>query len=1125
VAAALDGFESRGRELNERQRALVAAFATDTNLLVAGFGPAGSGKTAAMRAYVHIASQAGQRVIPLATSAAAASVLGADLGAPAENLHKFLWEHLEGPYAGALRSGGQVPRKCAGLVLRPGDVVLLDEAGMAGTLNLDRLVTIAAAHGATVRMIGDWRQLGAVEAGGALRRIAHEVGGVELAELHRFANAAEGVATLKIRVGDSTGLDFYESEDRIRSGSRQAMIDAAYSGWQADMCAGKTTVMAASAGADVVALSAQARADRIAAGQVEVDGVQLRDGNLAGRGDWIVTRHNDRRLMTARGKDFVKNGDAWTVVDRRRDGSLKVERIGGKGRIALPADYVRQHVELLYACTAMRIQGATVDTAHPLITPELNREALYVMLSRAREHTTLYVATHELLPFDTDDQLDAPSNDSAGYAAREVLENTLLREGAELSASDSIRALQEKAASLSTLAPRYQHAADVLTADHYKTLIENTLPAAMAGRIVTDPAFSAVVRALRGGEAAFWQPQRLLLDAVRQGDLADADSPARLLAWRMNTLTDQRSTPAHLAAPTAADAARYATLIGPVTSPGAALDVRTALETPAALRLDAARVDTHPRVPVATLNRYAGAVADALGIDAEQVAAHRAWFHLAGTLYAADRAGRDLTALVASAARTAITSGEDTDQVARLARTGRALLAADGIPADRHHVPAALRHVHTAVVALGIEAAIAARREPSWPALSAVLRRIETTGVDPTDVLRHAAEQRPLNGVDSISRTLAWRLNQHLAANTTTITAERTERREHAAWNDIAWMLKAAENTGHSAADLLSGAGTIRDLTELVQHVNRQQLARIQNTEASPTLPPWLTATATPATMPADHADYLKASAELIADRFRTLGEQTTATRPNWTAALGQSPDDPIARARWQHQIAVIAAYRDQYGITDNNPDTPAGPYIEAGRAGHGAWWHAAEAALTARHIAAAPTHKHSGSTTDAAARRQLAADLCRALPEHVQTQILHTIADRTGNPWLKDAVVLGDDALTKPSIAEHLIRAMSDHGHMPGEAAKAEQRNTMSLDERRRATREAERQARREQILARRTRPGSQNIRVEQSRRAQPMYRADAAQPRHEQVAQPMPTLLQPPSQQPDQQGPRLAP
>jgi hypothetical protein len=170
---------------------------------------------------------------------------------------------------------------------------------MAGTFKLDRLVTIAAAHGATVRLIGDHKQLSAVESGGALRLIAVQAGTPELTVLHRFRGPAEGDATLRLRSGDGTPIDWYDANGRIRGGSRDAMTDAAYEGWKADMLAGKTTLMAAADGAGVSELAARARADRVAAGQVEADGVALHDGNLAGVGDWIITRDNNRRTLSS----------------------------------------------------------------------------------------------------------------------------------------------------------------------------------------------------------------------------------------------------------------------------------------------------------------------------------------------------------------------------------------------------------------------------------------------------------------------------------------------------------------------------------------------------------------------------------------------------------------------------------------------------------------------------------------------------------------------------------------------------------------------------------------------------------------------------------------------------------
>jgi hypothetical protein len=106
-----------------------------------------------------------------------------------------------------------------------------------------------------------------VKSGGALREIAATAGAVELTRLHRFTDPAEAEATLAIRVGDNTGLDFYQRADRMRGGSRTAMAEAAYEGWKADMLAGKVTLISAATGAEVTTLSARAREERVAAGR------------------------------------------------------------------------------------------------------------------------------------------------------------------------------------------------------------------------------------------------------------------------------------------------------------------------------------------------------------------------------------------------------------------------------------------------------------------------------------------------------------------------------------------------------------------------------------------------------------------------------------------------------------------------------------------------------------------------------------------------------------------------------------------------------------------------------------------------------------------------------------------
>jgi len=1122
VTAAIDGFESRGRTLDEGQRALVSGFATDPRMVVEGLGPGGSGKTTAMQAYVHVAAQAGQRVIPLATSAAAAAVLAKDLGRPAENLHKFLWEYTHGPAARALQNGGAVPRSRASFVLRPGDVVLLDEAGMAGTFNVDALVKYAAARGAVVRLLGDYRQLSSVEAGGILRQIHNAAGAYELTTLHRFADKDEAAATLKLRVGDGAGLDFYEHNERILGGSRQAMVDAAYQGWRTDMLVGKTTLISTATNTDVTALSARAREDRVAAGQVEADGVLLMDGNRAGRGDWIVTRKNNRKITTSRGRDFVKNGDAWEVVKRHKDGSLKVRHMDHRGRLTLPADYVAAGVQLLYASTVMRSQGGTVDTAHPLVTEDMTREQLYVQLSRARERTTVYTATHELLAFDTDEQMDATRHDPDTFAAREVLERVLAREGAQHSATDSIKEAQEEAVSLSTLVPRYDHATDTLTRQHYAQLTTTILGPDLGESITADPAFSAVTRALRAAEGQGWQPEQLLAAAARQGDLTAADSPAQLLAWRINQHTEDQQPTAHLHQPTAADSARYAALLGLSTT---AFTPETTLTAPLALRTAAASGTTpagHPYVSASDLEKYASAVAERTGTTTTEVTGHRDWPQLAAVLVAAHQAGHDTTTLLDTAhAQTA--TGDN--PVHNLTTHTSQLLAQRGVPATEHRVPAALRHQAAAHHALGDHLADQARAEAAWPALTAALRRAEIAGHQPAQLLRQAVEARPLDGADSISQLLAWRINRYLATAPGPGIDQRTTDRQSEQWRTLAWTLKATENNGTDITHVLSGNTGERQPEQLLQHAHVLQDASARLRQDLPT---WVTAPQQNIAMDPAHHTYLDDRAQLIAVRMTALAERVTTNRPDWSQSLGDAPADPTTRATWTQYLATIAAYRDQYQVTDNNPAQPAGPYIEQSRAGHTAYWAAAASALAARQLArtgAAPSD--TTPTPDGTARATLAADVFHTLTPEQQQTVINDIADRTGAAWLQHTPVADSAALRFVTIVDPLTTVMTERGHLTPEsrpATSVQPANEVApattvaqeptLADRRRAGRAAERAAHREHLHNRPARNTRSAPQVRSNPQTQPVAQRNEQRPAPAQ---------QPPRQRPDQQGPRI--
>ena len=78
----------------------------------------------------------------------------------------------------------------------------------------------------------------------------------------------------------------------------------------------------------------------------------------------IITRSNDRRLRLS-ARDWVKNGDRWTISDIGRHGDLSVRHTRSHLTARLPAGYVGESVELGYATTIHAAQGVTADTIEP----------------------------------------------------------------------------------------------------------------------------------------------------------------------------------------------------------------------------------------------------------------------------------------------------------------------------------------------------------------------------------------------------------------------------------------------------------------------------------------------------------------------------------------------------------------------------------------------------------------------------------------------------------------------------------------------------------------------------------------------------------------------------------------
>ncbi|MGO2655159.1 MobF family relaxase [Brachybacterium alimentarium] len=504
-----------GHVLSPDQERAIAKIGVSARTLDVLVGPAGTGKTTTMSALRRVWEKrhGTGSVIGLAPSAAAADVLAGDLGISTENTAKWLHEHRNGNWN-----------------LTPGQLVIIDEASLAGTLALDTITAHAQQAGAKVLLVGDWAQLAAVDAGGAFGMLVRDRDDApELTDVRRFRNEWEKHASLGLRIGDTDVIDTYLDHDRVTPGGYEDILEQAYQAWRADLAAGKASVLIAETLDAVSELNTRARTDRILAGDVALDGVRLNDGNEASRGDLIITRQNDRRLALGRG--WVKNGDRWTVTQANDDGSLTVRRAHSRWRttITLPAAYVTEHVELGYAITAHRAQGATVDTAHAIVhSPEMTRESLYVAMTRGRESNRAYIATdeHHLEEHQHRDDLQ--------MTARSILYGILQHVGAEQSAHETITAEQDVWGSLAQLAAEYDTIAQEAQQDRWVTLLEHgDLTPQAIDELVETESFGILTTELRRLEADGHDIDDLLPRITRAGGLDGVEDLGSLLRYRV----------------------------------------------------------------------------------------------------------------------------------------------------------------------------------------------------------------------------------------------------------------------------------------------------------------------------------------------------------------------------------------------------------------------------------------------------------------------------------------------------------------------------------------------------------------------------------------------------------------
>lgn len=165
------------RPLNaaQQQAATLILSSTDRTVLVQGVS--GAGKSAVLKPVARIAGEEGRPVLGLAVAGTIAQQLRKDTGAPAMTIARFIAQHR-----GILDGSASLEKLASAHEALGGALLLVDEASQISTAQMSELLTVAERLGADrVALIGDKRQLGAVEAGKPFAQA--QAAGVAMAEL------------------------------------------------------------------------------------------------------------------------------------------------------------------------------------------------------------------------------------------------------------------------------------------------------------------------------------------------------------------------------------------------------------------------------------------------------------------------------------------------------------------------------------------------------------------------------------------------------------------------------------------------------------------------------------------------------------------------------------------------------------------------------------------------------------------------------------------------------------------------------------------------------------------------------------------------------------------------------
>lgn len=383
------------RALDEGQLEGAASIAGSDRVVTIS-GAAGTGKTTMFKVAGATLRRSGRAMIIVAPTKKASAVAGRETGSESSSLHQLLhdygWRWIN-DRAGAtkwscLTIGEFDPTTGTHYLgprigIRPGDRIVVDEAGMLDLEAANALLDVVGRTGADVALVGDQHQALPVGHSGAMalfwRRATRQV---ELLTIHRFKDPAWAELSLRLRQPDDleeavrTADELISTGHVVLSNSETEAHNALVGAWFDAAGAHQSIAIVAATHAEAQSVSEDIQARRISAGSVDTSGwVSGQAGQSIFVGDVVQTRRNDSTMDVQNRQNWVvRSVTPRDVILASANDSTDLRRISH--------EYAGSHLHLAYATTVYGVQGETTERS--MVGPGVDAAGLYVGMTRGK---------------------------------------------------------------------------------------------------------------------------------------------------------------------------------------------------------------------------------------------------------------------------------------------------------------------------------------------------------------------------------------------------------------------------------------------------------------------------------------------------------------------------------------------------------------------------------------------------------------------------------------------------------------------------------------------------------------------------------------------------------------------